>query len=182
MDDPVGCASGLVQTFIQDPAGLKRMNASCADRTPEVRVVGTFPVTLSSVTPATAGLGDRAGRAGLRLAAVGAAAAGDAVWRWYYGDGVKGWGLRGGTFRFTGNGSRIGIRLTRVRWTSDTQVSGTVRWNQISGQVRARLTIAGPGGTSASIGLRYSDYVRHSVAHLSGHYRGQRIIAAMPAP
>ncbi len=116
--------------------------------------MGTFPATLSRVTPATARPGDQAGRTGLRLAAVGAAAVGDAVWRWYYGDGVKGWGLRGGTFRFTGNGSRIAIRLTRVRWTSDTQVSGTVRWDQVSGRVRARLTIAGPGGISASIELR----------------------------
>jgi hypothetical protein len=94
MDDPVGCASGLVQTFIKDPAALQRMNASCAERTPEVRVVGTFPVTLSRVTPAIAGPDDQAGRTGLRLAAAGAAAAGDAVWRWYYGDGVKGWGAR----------------------------------------------------------------------------------------
>jgi len=182
MDDPVGCASGLVQTFIRDPAGLKRMDASCASRTPEVRVVGTFPATLSRVTPATARPGDRAGRTGLRLAAVGAAAVGDAVWRWYYGDGVKGWGLRGGTFRFTGDGSRIGIRLTRVRWTSDTRVSGTVQWNQVSGRVRAQLTIAGPGGKSASVQLQYFDYVRHSVADLSGHYQGRRIAADMPAP
>lgn len=58
--------------------------------------------------PAPARPGDQAGRTGLRLAAVGAAAVGDAVWRWYYGDGVKGWGLRGGTFKFTGDGSRIG--------------------------------------------------------------------------
>ena len=182
MDDPVGCASGLVQTFIRDPAALMRMDASCASRTPEVRVVGTFPATLSRVTPATARPGDRAGRTGLRLAAVGAAAVGDAVWRWYYGDGVNGWGLRGGTFRFTGTGSRIGIRLTRVRWTSDTRVSGTVQWNQVSGRVRAKLTIAGPGGRSASVRLQYFDYVRHSVASLSGHYQGRRIAAVMPAP
>jgi hypothetical protein len=182
MDDPVGCASGLVQAFIKDPATpeadervLRRADTGGPGRR-------HLPATLPRVTPATAGPGDQAGRTGLRLAAVGAAAVGDAVWRWYYGDGVKGWGLRGGTFRFTGNGSRIGVRLTRVRWTSDTQVSGTVRWNQVSGQVRARLTIAGPAGISASIGLRYSDYVRHSVAHLSGHFRGQRIIATMPAP
>ena len=75
------------------------------------------------------------------------------VWRWYYGDGVWGWGLRGGTFRVTGDGNSIGIRLKRVRWTSDTRVSGTVWWNQVSGRVWARLTIAGPGGTSASIRL-----------------------------
>jgi hypothetical protein len=85
MDDPVGCESGLVQTFIKDPARLEQMDASCAERTPEVRVVGTFPAALSRVTPATARPGDQAGRTGLRLAAVGAAAVGDAVWRWYYG-------------------------------------------------------------------------------------------------
>ena len=182
MDDPVGCASGLVRTFVKDPAALQRMNASCAERTPEVRVVGAFPATLARVTGATARPDDQAGRTGLRLAAVGAAAVGDAVWRWYYGDGVRGWGLRGGTFRFTGGGSRIGIRLTRVRWTSDTRASGTVWWNQVSGRVWARLTVVGPGRTSASVRLWYFDYVRHSAAHLSGHYRGQRIAATMPAP
>ena len=164
MDDPVGCASGLVQTFIRDPARLKQMNASCAARTPEVRVVGTFPATLSAVTAATALRGNPAGRTGRRLAAVGVAAVGDAVWRWYYGNGIKGWGLRGGTFRFTGDGSRIGIRLRRVRWTSDTRVTGTVRWNQVSGRIRARLTVSGPGGIAASVRLRYSDYVPHSMA------------------
>jgi len=182
MDDPVGCASGLVRTFIAGPAALERMNASCAQRTPEVRVVGTFPATLSHVTPATARPGDQAGRTGLRLAAAGAAAVGDAVWRWYYGDGVQGWGLRGGTFRFTGDGNSIGIRLKRVRWTSDTRVSGTVWWNQVTGRVWARLTIAGPGGTAAPVRLWYFDYVRHSAARLSGRYRGQRIAATMPAP
>jgi hypothetical protein len=182
MDDPVGCASGLVQTFIRDPARLKQMNASCATRTPEVRVVGTFPAKLSGVTAATALRGNAADAAGRRLAAAGVAAVGDAVWRWYYGNGIRGWGLRGGTFRFTGDGSRIGIRLRRVRWTSDTRVTGTVRWNQVSGRVRARITVTGPGGITASVRLRYSDYVRHSKATLSGSYQGRPIAAIMPAP
>ena len=116
--------------------------------------------------------GNQAGRTGRRLAAVGAAAVGDAVERWYYGDGVRGWGLRGGTFRFSGSGSRIGIRLRLVRWTTDTRVSGTVRWNQVTGRIRARVTIAGPGGIAAAVRLRYSDYVPHPKATLSGSYRG----------
>ena len=182
MDDPVGCASGLVQTFIRNPARLKQMNASCAARTPEVRVVGTFPAKLSAVTAATALRGNAAGRTGRRLAAAGVAAVGDAVWRWYYGNGIKGWGLRGGTFRFTGDGSRIGIRLRRVRWTSDTRVTGTVRWNQVSGRIRARITVTGPGGIAASVRLRYSDYVPHSKATLSGSYQGRPVVAIMPAP
>jgi pimeloyl-ACP methyl ester carboxylesterase len=69
-----------------------------------------------------------------------------------------------------------------VRWTSDTRVSGVVRWNQASGMIQARLAIAGPHRTAASVQLRYSDYVRHSTATLSGHSRGQRIAATMPAP
>jgi hypothetical protein len=69
-----------------------------------------------------------------------------------------------------------------VRWTSDTRVSGVVRWNQATGMIQARLTIIGPHRTSASVRLRYSDYVRHSTATFSGHYRGQRIAATMPAP
>ncbi len=63
MDDPVGCASGLVQRFIADPAGLGRLNASCAARTPEVRVVGTFPRRLRDVRAAAARPGNRAGPA-----------------------------------------------------------------------------------------------------------------------
>jgi hypothetical protein len=159
-----------------------RMDASCAARTPEVRVVGNFPATLRQVVPATSGPGDRAGTTGLRLAAVGAAAVGDAVWRWYYGDGARGWGLRGGTFRFTGTGSQIKIRLTRVRWTTDTRVTGTVQWNQVRGKIQARLTITGPHGDAAAVQPGYADYVRHSTATLSGHYRGQPIAARMPAP
>jgi hypothetical protein len=183
MDDTFGCASGLVQRFIADPGGLKRMDASCAKRTPEVRVVGNFPTALSRVTPATARRGNQAGRTGRRLAAVGEAAVGDAVWRWYYGDGVKGWGLRGGTFRFTGSSSRaLGIRLSKVRWTADTKVTGSVRWNQVSGRIRAWLTVTGPRGTSATVKIRYFDYRAHSRAIVSGHFRGHRLAATMPAP
>jgi pimeloyl-ACP methyl ester carboxylesterase len=182
MDDPVGCASGLVQRFIADPAGLKRMNASCAKRTPEVRVVGNFPATLSHVTPATARRGNQVGRTGLRLAAVGEAAVGDAVWRWYYGDGVKGWGLRGGTFRITGGSRALGIHLSKVRWTSGARVSGNVRWNQVSGRVRAWLTVTGPHAGSATVKVRYFDYRAHATAIVSGRYRGHRLAATMPAP
>jgi hypothetical protein len=69
-----------------------------------------------------------------------------------------------------------------VRWTADTRVSGTVRWNQVTGRIRARVTIAGPGGIAAAVRLRYSDYVPHPKATLSGRYRGRRIAAIMPAP
>ena len=183
MDDVFGCASGLVRRFIADPAGLRRLNASCATHTPEVRVLGTFPARLSQVAAAAARPGNQAGLTGRRLAAVGAAAVGDAVWRWYYGDGVRGRGLRGGTFRFSyPGGSLVGIRLHQVCWTAGTRVSGTVRWDQDAGLITAALTVTGPHGARVRFGLRYLDYVPHSTAVLTGRAGGSRLAAAMPAP
>jgi pimeloyl-ACP methyl ester carboxylesterase len=182
LEDTFGCASGLVQAFIRHPGRLRQLNASCATRTPEVRVVGAFPKTLGQVTAATGAHSNQVGRTGLRLAAAGAAAVGDAVERWYYGDGVKGWGLRGGTFRFTGGGPRIRITLRRDRWTCDTRVSGTVSWDQASGRVRGQLTVTGPGGVRASVRLHYLDHVPHPSATLTGHIGNRRLAATMPAP
>ncbi len=142
MDDTFGCASGLVRQFVADPGRLRQLNASCATRTPEVRVVGSFPKHLSAVTPATPRPGNRAGVVGLRLAAVAAAATGDAVWHWYYGDGVHGWGLRGGTCRFAGPAQAMRISFRGIRWTTDTTVDGRATWNRKAGRISAHLTVS----------------------------------------
>jgi pimeloyl-ACP methyl ester carboxylesterase len=182
LQDAFGCADHLVRAFITAPSALRRLDASCAKRTPEVRVVGSFATRLADMTPAAAVAGNRAGRQALRLAAVAAAVTGDGQWRWYYGNGVTGWGLRGGTYAYSGGASVITIRLTRVKWATDTMVSGHARWDQASGQVRAALVVTGPGGRSARVYLSYRDYVYHSVATISGSYRGRPIRASMPAP
>jgi pimeloyl-ACP methyl ester carboxylesterase len=182
MDDTFGCAQGLVRQFIADPRRLRQLNASCATRTPEVRVVGSFPRRLRGVTPATAVAGNRSGREGLRLAAVAAAVTGDADWRWYYGDGAHGWGLRGGRFHFVGTQRRTVITFTGDRWTVDTAVSGHAVWDIHTGQMTAWLTVRAPGGRSARLRLRYSDYVRHALAHVTGRFGGHRLVAVLPAP
>ena len=89
-----------------------------------MRVLGSFPKQLRQVTRGRRGAGQPGRPHGRRLAAAGAPPMGDAVWRWYYGDGVKGWGLRGGTSPHY-PGGRARIRLPPVRWTTDTAVSGT---------------------------------------------------------
>ena len=182
LDDTFGCAEGLVRRFVADPAGLKTMNASCARHTPEVRVLGSFPVKLSQVAPARAVAGNTAGTNGRRLAAVGAAVVGDAIWNWYYGDGVEGFGLRGGHQAFSGPAAGTVIKFHGVRWTRDTSVSGHALWDQVTGCVRAWLTITGPGGRKAVIRLSYHDYVWHSVATIAGRFGGKVIAARMPAP
>ena len=147
----------------------------------EVRVVGTFPATLARVTPATARPGDRAGRTGLqagrrrrgrgRRRGLALVLRRRRAW---LGPARRHLPVHRGRQTASGSGSR------GCAGRSDTRVSGTVWWNQVSGRVWARLTVARPGG-SASVRLWYFDYVRHSVAHLSGRYRGQRIAATMPA-
>lgn len=182
MDDTFGCAQGLVRQFIAAPARLRRLNASCAKHTPEVRVVGNFAERLSGITPATARPGDRAGLEGLRLAAVGVTVVGDADWHWFYGDGVHGFGLRGGTCHFTGAATETRITFRGYRWTTDTAVSGYALWDQVTGQLRAWLTVTSPGGRKATVDLRYRDYVFHADAIVSGSFAGRPIVAAMPAP
>jgi TAP-like protein len=182
LDDTFGCASGLVRRFIADPAGLWTMNASCARHTPEIRVLGSFPQTLAAVTPASPAAGNHANVTGLRLAADGEAAVGDAIWNWYYGDGVHGFGLRGGTEHFSGPITAMVIEFHSVRWTRDTTVSGHALWNQVTGHVRGWLTMRGPGGIRASIELSYHDYVWHSVASITGSFDVRSIVARTPAP
>jgi pimeloyl-ACP methyl ester carboxylesterase len=180
--DTFGCAQGLVRSFVAAPARLWHLNASCAKQTPEIRTVGKFPRRLAAMTPAGAAAGNRAGRLGRQLAAVGAAVVGDAEWRWYYGNGRQGWGLRGGTYSYTGPASLTRITVRNVKWTIDTAVSGHASWDRVTGQMRAWLTVTGPRGTPATVRLRYLDYLPHSTATIVGSYRGRAIIAAMPSP
>ncbi len=179
--DTFGCASGLVRQFVANPARLWQLNDSCATRTPEVRVVGTYPSRLFAVTPARPHSGNNANLTGLRLAAVAAAVTGDAIWHFSYGDGVHGWGLRGGACHFAGPTDATRIAFSAYQWTTDTTVTGHALWNQTTGFVRAWLTVTGPGG-SAIVRLRYHDYVPHPKATFAGSYGGRSIRATMPAP
>jgi pimeloyl-ACP methyl ester carboxylesterase len=180
--DTFGCAQGLVRSFVAAPARLWQLSASCARHTPEIRVVGKFPRWLAGLTPATAAAGNRAGRPGRKLAAAGAAVVGDAEWRWYYGNGAEGWGLRGGTYRYSGPATAVRVTLRAVRWTADTAASGHASWDQVTGLMRAWLTVTGPGGTAATVRLHYLDYRPHPVAEISGTFRGRPIVATIPAP
>jgi pimeloyl-ACP methyl ester carboxylesterase len=179
--DPFGCASGLVRRFVAHPQRLHAMDVSCAARIPEVRAVGEFPERLAAVHPASPARGNVAGPTGLRLAAVGAAAVGDAIWRWWYLPGSEGTGLRGGRFTVRGD-PVVRLRLRGVRFVADATVAGTATWDLDSGRVTARVRVEGPGGTAATLGMTWNDKGRHPRATVTGRAGGDRLAATLPAP
>jgi hypothetical protein len=180
--DPYGCASGLVRQFVRQPERLHSMDVSCASRIPEVRVVGDYPRRLSGATPATPREGNRAGSAGLRLAAVGAAAVGDAIAQWWYLPGSRGHGLRGGWFTVEGDTS-VRLDLHKIRFVADTVVDGRATWNTSTGQVSANVKVKGPGGITTALRMRWDDLARHPRATLIGRTgSGARVSATLPAP
>jgi pimeloyl-ACP methyl ester carboxylesterase len=180
--DPYGCASGLVHQFVRHPERLHSMDVSCAARIPEVRVVGEFPRRLLEATPATPRKGNKAGVAGLRLAAVGAAAVGDAVAQWWYLPGSRGHGLRGGWFTVEGDES-VKLELHKVRFVADTTVDGRATWNTSTGQVAARVVVKGPGGITTTLRMRWNDLSRRPRATLTGRTgSGGHLSATLPAP
>jgi hypothetical protein len=180
--DPYGCASGLVRQFVREPQRLQSMDVSCAARIPEVRVVGEFPRRLSGATPATPGKGNKAKGTGLRLASVGAAAVGDAIAQWWYLPGSRGHGLRGGWFTADGDAS-VKLDLHRLRFVADTTVDGHATWNTGTGRVTARVVVKGPGGTTATLRMRWNDLARHARATVTGHTgSGAHLTATLPAP
>jgi pimeloyl-ACP methyl ester carboxylesterase len=180
--DPYGCASGLIRQFVRHPERLHSMDVSCASRIPEVRVVGEFPRRLSAATPAIPRRGNQARAAGRRLAAVGAAAVGDAIAQWWYLPGSRGHGLRGGRFDAEGDES-VQLDLHKVRFVADATVDGRATWNTGTGLVTARVVVKGPRGVTATVGMRWHDLARHPRATLTGRTgSGARLAASLPAP
>ena len=180
--DPYGCASGLVRGFVRHPERLQSMDMSCASRIPEVRAVGEFPRRLSGATPAIPRKGNQAKASGLRLAAVGAAAVGDAIAQWWYLPGSRGHGLRGGWFDADGDES-VQLDLHKVRFVANATVDGRATWNTGTGLVTGRVVVKGPRGVNATVRMRWHDLARHPRATLTGRTgSGARLSAFLPAP
>jgi hypothetical protein len=140
--DPYGCASTLIQRFVADPAAVQSLDASCASQIPTVRAVGSFPSSLTQVTPVS-GL---TGAATSKLAAAAVDTAGDALARYASVGASPDAGLYGGTA--TAAASGLSFRLRSDSLVPGVAVSGTVT---IRGSVVfAVLSAHGPGGVAIS--------------------------------
>jgi len=171
--DPYGCASGIIRTFVADPARLRRVNTSCAAAIPTVRAVGSYPGSLTAVTPARLTAG-QASSASLRLAAAAVQTAGDGVARYESIGATPDAGLYGG--RFTASGSGDQLTLSRDQLVPGVTVSGTVTIGDAT--ITADLTASG-GGTKTTIQGAWAAYGGSATAALK---LGTSAKAVAPAP
>lgn len=177
LEDQNDCASRIYARFVRD---LSPGDTSCAGRTPEVRVVPSFPVTLAGVAPAAASAGDGSTITDHRIAAAAAAAVADVLQRWWANLSGSGVGLRGGTWSYSG-GNVTTFVLHGVQFVPGVPVTGTVRWNYSTGRVRATVA-ARAAGVAERLRMAWSLQVRAAVARIDGTAGGRELRLHMLAP
>jgi pimeloyl-ACP methyl ester carboxylesterase len=177
--DNFDCPEHIFAHFVAD---LNPGNTSCARRTPEVRVVDSFPLHLSRVPPATPEPGDRSTLRERRAAVAAADSVADALQRWWVNYSGVDHGLRGGTWSYTGSGDVTTFHLHQAAFVPGVGVSGKVRWSYSHGWVRGDVTVVAPGGLHERLHLRWSEQVRAAVGHLQGTAGGHPIRVRLLAP
>jgi pimeloyl-ACP methyl ester carboxylesterase len=179
------CAARIVRHFI---ATGETGPTDCATSVPPVRLIPRFAINYAELTPATPRPGNAADAAALRLTAATVATLGDVLARAKINSSGHGVGLRGGTFRVTGQGGLMQVTLNDVRWVQDLAVSGYMeRAAGRNGRVSARLTVEGDVGGKAGeargeLRLRWRDRIDASDVEIDGHLGSVAVHASSPAP
>jgi len=144
--------------------------------------VPTFAERVEQVAPAKPLDGNGGTETDLRIASAAAETVGDVLARYfvnYYGSGV---GLRGGTFTLEQTGTGHDFQLQDVRWAFDLGVSGTVRWDQSTGVIRADLDLKSPDRRDGRLSLNWNDRERDALVRIAGGIEGRAIEAERLAP
>jgi hypothetical protein len=170
----IHCSRRIIRSFVDKPAALDSLDASCADRIPPVHTAGSYPTLFANVQPATLLDGHDPGVEALRGATVAASALGDALIRHWYSGVNHGPGLRGGTF--TTRGDPTVFKLTAVRFVRDATVTGSGKWNSTSGAVSGSFRISAPSGPTV-VKLSWNQDAALATATFANGSR-----ATLPAP
>lgn len=178
LGDQNDCAAPIYEHFVRT---LEAGDTSCAERTPEVRVVPSFPLRLSGVAPALPSAGDGSTLGDRRVAAASAAAVADALQRWWANLSGSGVGLRGGTWSYSGGDLTV-FTLRDVAFVPGVRVTGTVRWRYSTGRVRASVVARTAGGVAERLRMAWSLQVRAATARLTGTAGGRTLRLHMLAP
>jgi pimeloyl-ACP methyl ester carboxylesterase len=176
------CAAGILQRFISDPGGLKHENTSCAARVAPIHTVGSYPLRLAQAVPARATSGNTAGRQALQAASTALACVGDEISRFPQLDGDTDLALRGGQVTFSG-GNPLAITLHDARWVANATITGTARWNQVTGWVTARLTVSVAGAAPVRLTATWRVFgEQNQLAVITGSAGSKRLAAVAPPP
>lgn len=180
--DAAGCAGPMVAAFVGD--GGRPPSVRCAAEIRPIRTVPAFARTVAEVAPATpapASL-DAPNEADLRLAAAAAETAGDVLARYFVNSTEKGVGLRGGHFSLAPDGEGYRFTLDGVRWTQDVAVSGSIEWNQVTGEIDAELDVAQDDGPAGHLTLRWNDRRTNAQMTIDGQLGERDVDAVRLAP
>ena len=137
--DDNSCGSVIYENFVRN---LSAGDTSCADGVAPVRVVPSYPLSLSQVSPALASDGNKAPPVARRLSAAAAATVADAIDQWWVNYSGTDRGLRGGRWSYQGSPTTV-FTFKSTQFVPGVAVSGTARWTYDTGPVVAHVTVQG---------------------------------------
>ncbi len=179
LGDVDNCTKNIVRRFT---ASLHMGDVTCAVEIKPVRLTPLFALLTADAIPATPTVGNVANAHELSLASAAMQTASDAIARWYINYSGIDVGLRGGKWRYVQTGGIVNFMLDGARWSRDLAVTGSIRWNQVDGDITANLTIAADEGSQGRIRGRWNDHQSYSPARLSGVIDNHALHGIMPAP
>ncbi|HEY3638513.1 MAG TPA: alpha/beta fold hydrolase [Rhizomicrobium sp.] len=177
--DLARCASPIVLSFVD--SGGRMPNTSCLSEIRPVRAVPAFAASWRDVSPATAEQGNDVDKTGLTLASAAAETLGDALARYGVLLGNTDSGLRGGKFKLTPTRTGYAFDLKALKWSEDMSVSGTIDWNQLNGNIEARVDFSA-GDHTGKLQLTWNDRETDAQAKIHGEIDGKTVAASRIAP
>lgn len=174
------CVGPIVRHFIQ--TGGDTGDIGCVQDIRAIRTVPAFAATFETTQPALASAGNEANLIELKLASAAAETVGDAIARYYVNTSGAGTGLRGGTFKFSATRTGYSFVLTGAEWARDLPVTGTIDWNQLTGDIVANVTLGAASGHSGNVTISWNDREQDAIATLVGSVDGAYLAATRIAP
>jgi pimeloyl-ACP methyl ester carboxylesterase len=174
LGDREECASVIVRHFIES---LETGDTGCTKAIHEVRLVPGFARKAADAIPAKPRKGNGAAGPALSRAAAVVQTAGDVIARSWWNSSGSGVGLRGGSFTSDQGEPVTRFTLEGVRWAADLPVSGTLTWDQDSGEIEGKLTTTG-----GKLSVHWNDRTPGAEAAIEGVLDHVKLLARMPAP
>ena len=174
------CAARIVRDFLRSHVVG---DTSCASELAELHVVPAFPRTTAAAPAATGAAGDASNAGDRRAGWTAAHTVADALSRWWLMYGLRGHGLRGGTFRTGGEyygTDPVTFRLRGVRFTRDLAVSGRAAWDREALRMTGRVRLS--GARTGRLRIAWATGVKAATATVRGKLGGRAVRLTLPAP